>query len=215
MTTYSLPAPSRNLTNAGVVGRADDIIGNLKVAAGDYTGGAAANMFTLSDHGLSTGTYVHLLYKSAVGAVNGRTGSRFKVKVLSSSTFQLTTDAGVVVENSADGTAVFLPGAPDAATASFVNVGLLPNLVVVSGDYTGGSTEDMFAPSPTTGRGMEDGHPLVLLYKAAAGVVTDISPGTTVYAKTVTSAKFELSATAGGADIENTADGLAIFLQLA
>ena len=91
---------------------------------------------------------------------------------------------------------------------------LLPNLVVATGDFTEGATEDMFTPSAATGYGgLEEADPLKLLYKAAAGVVTGISANTTVFAKSVTASAFELSATAGGADIENSADGLAIFVR--
>jgi hypothetical protein len=43
--------------------------------------------------------------------------------------------------------------------------------------------------------------------------VTGISVGTTVFAKSVTPVAFELAATSGGIDIENTADGLTVWLK--
>lgn len=77
------------------------------LATGDFTGGANDDMFTASAHGLVDGDYVRLVYESAAGVVTGDVGDTFIVNELSSSTFQLTTDGTTVVENSADGTAVF------------------------------------------------------------------------------------------------------------
>lgn len=220
MTVANTPSPRSNRTRAGFIGAADDLAGtDLIVAAGDYTGnGDGEDLFTLTAHGLITGDYVWLLYKSAAGVVNGRPGTRFRVKKANVDDFQITTLAGVVVEHSADGTAVFLKGT-HATKDSFVNTVILPNLVVANGDYTGGGTEDVFYPTIETGFGLEDADPLKLLYKAAAGVLTGISAGTKVYVKsivpqaTTVAGDFELAATAGGADIENTADGLAIFVK--
>lgn len=210
----ALPGPRRNLTKAGFISIADNLTGSdIIVAAGDYTGGAAEDLFTLTSHGLITGDYVWLLYKSAAGAVTGTVGTGYRVKYLTANTFQLTNLAGTVIENTADGTAAFLKGT-HATTDAQVEVGVLPYLVVATGDYTGGAAEDIFDVSIDTGhRFLEADEPLMLLYKAAAGVLTGISAGTTVYAKSLTSAAFELAASAGGADIENTADGLAIFLK--
>lgn len=214
MGTFALPGPRSNLTAAGIADRGSDIHGSVIVAAGDFTGGAAEDLFTLSSHGLTSGQAVFLLYKSAVGVVNGVAGSRFFAKVLSSSTFQLTSDPAnaTIVEHSADGTAVLLVANADAT--AFVQLVVLPNLIAAAGDFTGGATEDMFTPDATTGyHGLEDTNRLLLLYKAAAGVLTGIAAGTTVFAKSTTATAFETAATSGGADIENTADGLAIFLK--
>lgn len=211
----ALPAPGVNRTKAGNLAIADNLTGtDLIVATGDYTGGASEDMFTLSSHGLITGDYVWLLYKSGAGVVTGTVGTGFRVKYLSANTFQITDLAKTVIENTADGTAVFLKGT-DRTSDAMVETLILPNLVVATGDYTGGAAEDIFNVSIDTGhRFLEADEPLMLLYKAAAGVLTGISAGTTVYAKSLTSAAFELAATAGGDDIENTADGLAVFLKL-
>lgn len=210
----SLPAPAQNRTAAGFVGTADDLAAaDILVAVGDYTSGASEDMFTLSSHGLVTGDYVWLLYKSDVGAATGVIGTGYRVKVLSSSTFQLTTRAKVVVENTADGTVVLLKGTA-ATSDALVQTVILNALIVANGDFTGGTTEDRFLPVIATGaHGLQDTQTLKLLYKAAAGVITGIATNTTVYAKSVTEDAFELAATSGGADIENTADGLAIFVK--
>ncbi len=212
----ALPAPRSNLTATGFSDSAADITGtDLIVAVGDYTGGAAEDLFTLAAHGLVTGDYVYLLYKVAVGAVTGAVGTRFRVKVLSSSTFQLTNDSGTIIENTADGAVVAFLKALVNTPSGVVTSVIIPRLIVAAGDFTGGTTEDMFTPSVNTGYAhLEDTNQLKLLYKSAAGVVTGIAAGTTVFAKSVTTAAFELSDTSGGADIENTADGTAIFLKL-
>jgi hypothetical protein len=208
-----LPAPASNQTRAGFIGAADDLVGaDIIVAAGDFTGGTVDDQFTLTAHGLITGDYVWLLHKSAAGVVLGAAGTRFRVKRHDANIFQLTS-GGVVVEHSADGTAVFLKGSHSTPDAVVQNV-IIPNLIVADGDFTGGTTEDMFTPRAATGfHNLEDTNTLKLLHKAAAGVVVGIAAGTTVFAKSVTTAAFELAATSGGADIENTADGLAIFLK--
>lgn len=213
MATFTLPGPRSNLTAAGIADRAKDIVGSVIVATGDFTGGASEDLFTLSSHGLVNGQAVFLLHKSAVGVVTGKAGTRFFVKVLSANTFQLcsNTAASTIVENTADGTASFLVANPDAG--AFVRLAVLPNLIAANGDFTGGATEDLFTPVALGTPPLEDTDTLVLVHKAAAGVVTSISAGTTVYAKSVTATGFELAATSGGADIENSADGLAIFLK--
>lgn len=215
-TPNALPAPASNLTKAGITDRVDGIAGtDILVAVGDYTGGASEDMFTLASHGLVTGDYVWLLYKDDPGAVTGAVGTGFRVKSLGANTFQLTTLGGTVIENTADGAAVaFLKGS-HVTDDAVVALAVLPRLIVATGDYTGGTTEDMFTPAAATGyHGLEEADPLLLIYKAAAGVVTGKAAGATVYAKSVTTAAFELAATAGGADIENSADGLAIFLKI-
>lgn len=209
-----LPRPGSNRTASGFSDAASDVTGSdVLVVVGDYTGGASEDLFTLAAHGLVQGDYVFLLHKSVAGVVTGGAATKFRVKYLSSSTFQLTDLAGTVIENTADGTAVLLKGShatPDAVVANVI----LPRLIVADGDFTGGTTEDMFTPRAATGMcNLEDTNTLKLLYKAAAGVLTGIAANTTVYAKSTTTAAFETAATSGGADIENTADGLAIFLK--
>jgi hypothetical protein len=210
----ALPGPRSNRNRLGSVGRADDLTGSdIIVAVGDENGGTADDQFTLSSHGLRAGDYVFLLYKSLVGTVTGRVGTRFRVAITSANIFTLTTPAGTPIVNTADGTAVFLKGS-HAVTEAIVQTVILPNLIVATGDFTEGTTEDMFDPSVATGYGgLVEADPLKLLYKAAAAVLTGIAVNTTVFAKSVTPAAFELAATAGGADIENTADGLAIFVR--
>lgn len=78
------------------------------VATGDYTGGAAEDLFTATAHGLATGGRVYLVYESAAGVVTGGALDTYGVVRLDADTFQLTDSAGTVIENSADGTAVFL-----------------------------------------------------------------------------------------------------------
>lgn len=220
--TGSTPAPRSNRTRAGFIAAADDVVGaNLIVAAGDYTGGTPEDEFNLTAHGLITGDYLWLLYKSAAGVVTGRVGTRFRVKIVDANSFQITDTAGTVIENTADGTAVFYWGNHNTKDSFIQNV-LLPNLIVANGDFTGGGTEDVFYPTIETGFGaLEDADPIKLLYKSAAGVLTGITANTTVYVKsivpqaTTVAGDFELAATAGGADIENTADGLAIFVKTA
>jgi hypothetical protein len=210
----SLPHPIQNQTAAGFADRADDIVGaDLIVGAGDYTGGTVEDEFVLTAHGLATGDYVFLLHKSAAGAVLGKVGTRFRVKRAGANNFQVTNDAGTVIEHTADGTAVFLK-ATAATKAGAVATVVLPRLIVADGDYTDGATEDMFTPRAATGyHGLQDTDTLKLLYKSAAGAVTGIAVNTTVFAKSVTTTAFELAATSGGADIENTADGVVIFLK--
>jgi hypothetical protein len=211
-----LPRPGSNRTATGFADAASDVTGtDILVVVGDYTGGAADDLLTLAAHGLTDGDYVFLLYKSAAGVITGAVGTKFRVNYLSSSTFQIANLAGVLIEHSADGTAVFLK-ATHATPDAVVQTVILPRLIVANGTYTGGTTEDMFTPVAATGyHFLEDTNTLKLLYKAAAGVVTGIAAGTTVFAKSTTTAAFELAATSGGADIENTADGLAIFLKTA
>jgi hypothetical protein len=206
----SLPGPRTNRTRSGFIGLADDLAGtDLVVAAGDFTGGTPEDEFNW------------LLYKSAAGVVTGRAGTRFRVKKVDADSFQITDTAGTVIENTADGTAVFLKGTGEVSDA-YVQTVILPNLIVANGDFTGGAAEDVFYPTIETGFGaLEDADPIKLLYKSAAGVLTGIAAGTTVYVKTIVAqattvpGKFETAATAGGADIENTADGLAVFIKTA
>jgi hypothetical protein len=212
----TFPQPRMNQSAAGNQSRASALAAaDIIVALGDYTGGAAEDMFTLTSHGLVTGDHVHLVDMSALGALTSATGqgTRYFVKYLTSSTFQLCSDsaAATVVENTADGTIVLVKG---RIPTSVVEQVILPYIIVADGDFTGGTTEDMFVPRPSTGfHGLVETDTLKLLYKSAAGVITGIAADTTVFAKSVTVAAFELAATSGGADIENTADGLTVWLK--
>jgi hypothetical protein len=215
----ALPGPRVNRTRAGGIGLADDLAGaDIIVAAGDFTGGTPEDEFNLTAHGLVTGDYIWLLYKSAIGVVTGVVGTGFRAKIVDANSFQITNLAGTVIENTADGTAVFLKGGhrtPD----SLVQTVILPALIVANGVFTGGTTEDEFIPTAATGyHGLAETNTLKLLYKAAAGVLTGIAADTTVFAKSVRATGavtdgFECAATSGGADIENTANGLAIFVK--
>lgn len=209
----TLPFPRSNMTAANRMSWASAVTGSdIIVAVGDYTGGAADDLFTLASHGLVDGDRLTLVSQSAIGTVLGGVGTRAFVQVLSSSTFQLASNRALttIIENTSDGTAVFLKSSAPAHVIDQI----LPLIIVADGDFTGGTTEDMFVPRPETGyAGLYEADSLKLLYKAAAGVLTGISANTTVYAKSVTLAAFETAASAGGADIENTADGLAVFLK--
>ena len=210
-----LPAPRLNFSGAGFADAASDVVGaDIIVAVGDYTGGAAEDLMTASAHGLVQGDYVFLIHKSAEGAVTGGVGTRFRVKYLSSSTFQLTNTAGTIIENTADGASiVFLKASANTPTAVVQNV-ILPRIFVADGDNTGGATEDMFTPRATSGLpAIETNTVLKLLYKSAAGALTGIAVNTSVYAKSITATAFETAATADGADIENSADGVMVFLK--
>jgi len=209
--TTSLPAPRTNLTASGFRDRASDVVSSstIKVAAGDYTGGASEDLFTLASHGLKTGDVLHVLWQSAMGGATGGVGLRCLAKVLSSSTFQITTAADVIIENTADATVVFLAGNVDT---SLVEAAVLPNLLVVDWDFTGGTVEDMGSSATTGLAGLYASDTLKLLYKSAAGVTAG-TVDTTYYAKAPTVSYFQISATAGGAVIDSTADGTAIFLK--
>lgn len=218
MGVRALP-PRSSRSRTGFLAAADDIAStDLVVATGDYTGGTPEDEFNLTAHGLITGDYIWLLHKATAGVVTGRVGTCFRVKIVDANSFQLTDKSGTVIENTADGVAVFLKG-NHHTTDAFVQLAVLPNLVVTTGDYTGGATEDVFYPTLAGAGALEDADPIKLLYKAAAGVLTSIAVDTTVYVKTIAEqsgtapGKFELAATAGGDDIENTADGLAIFIK--
>lgn len=214
MSVRPAPSPRSNRSRAGFIGAADDLAAaDILVTTGDEAGGTADDQFTLNGHGLASGDYVFLLYKSNIGAVTGRVGTRFRVAVVSANIFTLKTPAGTAVVNTADGTAIFLKGTHDTTEAYVQNV-ILPNLIVAAGDFASAAilTDDEFTSLVSGLKGLEEQDPLKLLYKSAAGVVTGISAGTTVYAKGVVPTAFQVSATAGGAVIENSADGTAIFV---
>ena len=211
----TLPAPRRNQTSAGAASRYSSIAStDIIVAAGDFTGGASEDLFTLADHGLSDGDILYTLGQSAIGTVLGGPRARYIVNVLSSSTFQLTLDGSTAVENTADGTAYFLKGngVPQRVADDVVS-----RIIVGGNDFTGGTVEDMnFA---NTLNGAVDNDTIKLLYKSAAGVANPTadatvyvkSPVNTVSATAVTS-YFQTAATSGGAVLDTTADGTNLWL---
>ena len=188
---------------------------DIIVAAGDFTGGAAEDLFTLTAHGLVDGDVVYCIGQTAMGTVLGGVGGRFVVNELSSSTFQLTTNGTTVVENTADGTAVFIKG---TGVPQRVIDNLIPRILVAGNDTTGGTVEDMV--STTNLAGIQDGDTLKLLYKSAAGaaaVAADASvyvksPVATVAATGVTG-YFQTAATSGGSVLDTTADGILVWLR--
>jgi hypothetical protein len=204
----ALPAPAQNLTAAGVMDRAADVAGtDLVYATGDFTGGAAEDLFTASSHGLTTGNHVHCIWQSAMGVVTGGEGTHAIVTVLSANTFTLTDTDGTAIENTADGTAFFLVGdIPDAV----VDIVIVPNFIVAAGDFTGGAAEDIFTPAQGT-KGVVDTDQLKLLYESAAGAAGTVN--TTYYAVGSTVTYFQVSATSGGAAVANTADGTVAFMR--
>ena len=204
----ALPSPKSNHTAAGFGDRVADIVGaDIVVATGDYTGGTAEDLFTLSSHGLGSGDVLHVLWQSVMGAVLGGEGTRAVVKVADANTFQLTSDGSTVIENTADGTVVFLKG--DVPTG-VVEVMVIPRVIVGTGDFTGGAAANIFTPAQGT-KGLVDGDTIKLVYEAAAGVAGTVN--TTYYAKSPTVTYFQTAATSGGAVLDNTADGTAVFLK--
>jgi hypothetical protein len=215
-----IPSPRSNRTRAGFISAADDLAAtDILVTVGDENGGTVDDQFTLASHGLITGDYVWLLWKSLLGTVTGRVGTQYRVVWATANIFQLKDAAGVDVVNTADGTAVFLKGTHATSTA-MVNTVILPNLVVADGDFNGGNVAFSFSPYATTGYGgLEVLDKLKLLYKAAAGTVKNAAVNATVWAQAVTTttlvASFTVSLTSGGAATGNDADGLAIFVKTA
>lgn len=207
--TFTLPSPRSNLTPAGLRDRAKDVAtsSTIKVAAGDFTGGASEDLFTLASHGLNTGDTLHVLWQSAMGVVTGGEGLRCYAKVASTSTFQVTDAVGTVIENSADGTAVFLAADADS---DLVEIGIIPNIIVGAHDFTGGSAEDIDTPAQGT-KGIVEGDTLVLLYKSASGTAGTLDA--TVYAKSPTVTYFQTAATSGGSVLDTTADGTNVWLK--
>lgn len=82
------------------------------------------------------------------------------------------------------------------------------DVVSAAGDFTGGASEDLFTAAS---HGFADNQEVVLLYKAAAGVLTGVSVGDHVFIDLASASTFGLAATSGGTRIENTADGDAVF----
>lgn len=215
----SFPSPRRNLSDAGIHSLISAITSSdLKVALGDFTGGAAEQLFTLTSHGLVSGDIVHCVFQDTMGAVVGGEGTRWYVKSLSSSTFQLYSDAALatVSTNTADGTAALLK-TPSGLPTAIVQLMVIPNIIAGFNDTTGGTVEDMY--TAVTGlKGAVDGDTIKLLYKAAAGVAGTLDA--TVFVKlpvtpsaTGSGAYFNYAATSGGAAVANTTDGLYVFLK--
>jgi hypothetical protein len=213
----TLPAPRRNLSDAGMAARFDDLAAaDILVAAGDFTGGASEDLFTLSAHGLTSGDVLAVLGQSQQGVVSSGPATRAIAKVLSSSTFQLTTDGTTIIENTADGTAYIVKIDPRMKQAAID--ALTARIIVAGNDTTGGTVEDM--TSAQNLRDMIDGDTIKLLYKSAAGVAAVAvdattfvkSPVNTVSA-TAVSSYFQTSATSGGAVADTTADGTCLWIK--
>ncbi len=208
--TYTLPAPRSNLTGTGVRDRGTDVAtaATTKVVVGDFTGGVAEDMFTLTAHGLTEGTTVHVLWQSEMGAITGGEGTRCLVHKLTANTFQVTDTGGTTIENTVDGTVVFLAG--DISTA-MVELGVIPNIIVGTHDFTGGAAEDIDTPAQGT-KGLMEGDTIKLLYKSDAGVAA-VAVDATVYAKAPTVTYFQTAATSGGAVQNTTVDGTNVWLK--
>ena len=213
----TLPAPRRNQTDAGLASRYDDIAStDVLVLAGDFTGGAAEDLFTLASHGLLSGDQVIVVGQTQQGVVSSSVGTRAVAKVLSSSTLQLTTDGTTIIENTADGTAYVLKAT--GLRSQGVADAIASRMVVAGNDTTGGTVEDMMFIQSMNG--IVEGDTLKLLYKSAAGVAAVAvdasvyvkSPVNTVSATAVTS-YCQTSATNGGAVLDTTADGTLLWIK--
>jgi hypothetical protein len=210
----TLPAPRSNLTQSGISSWVDDVAAaDIIVALGDFTGGASEDLFTLTSHGLVDGDVLYSLAQSAIGAITGGDLTRCVVEQLDANTFQCETDAGATIENTADGTVVFLK-TPHPRTAEAV----YGRIIYGGNDFTGGTVEDMVTTANF--QGVQDGDTLKLLYKSAAGVAA-VAADATAYVKTPVStvsatgstAYFQTSLTSGGAVADTTADGTLVFLK--
>ena len=88
------------------------VIPRIVVGTGDATGGAAEDIFTPAQgtKGIYEADTLKLLYKSASGVVTGKAvDATVYAKDPTVTYFQLAATAGgTVIDNSADGTAVFL-----------------------------------------------------------------------------------------------------------
>lgn len=202
----TLPSPRRNLTQAGLMSRFSAVAStDIIVAAGDYTGGASEDLFTLTSHGLVDGDILYVVSVSAQGAVTGGAGTRCVVNQLDANTFQLTSDGSTVIENTADGTVVFLKGngIPQRVADAIRSL-----MIVALNDTTGGTVEDMVVPY--LGTDLAEADSFKLLYKSAAGVNPQ-AVDTTLYVKAPVAAAtafyFQTAATAGGSVLDTTADG--------
>jgi hypothetical protein len=212
----TLPAPRRNMTEAGGATHYDQIAAaDIIVAAGDFTGGTVEDQFTLSSHGLSDGDVLYCIGQTAMGTVLAGAGRRCVVLVEDANIFQLTTDGSTVIANTADGTGIFLKG---TGVPQRVADDVMHRILVAGNDTTGGTVEDMV--SSTNLGGLQDGDTLKLLYKSAAGAAA-VAADATVYVKspvatvaaTGVTGYFQTSLTSGGAVADTTADGILVFLR--
>lgn len=84
------------------------VVADVVIATGDFTGGASEDLFTATAHGMSNGQELVLAAQSAAGVVTGAVGDTFYVIDSATNTFRVAlTAGGAVVQNTADGTAVF------------------------------------------------------------------------------------------------------------
>lgn len=213
----TLPAPRRNLSDAGLASRFDDLAStDILVFVGDYTGGSAEDIFTLASHGLTSGDVVAVIGQTQQGVVSSGEATRAVAKVASSSVIQLTTDGTTVIENTADGTAYIVKIDPRMSQRAID--ALTARILVCGNDTTGGTVEDM--TSAQNLRGCIDGDTLKLLYKSASGVAA-VAVDASVYVKspvntvsaTAVSSYFQTAATAGGSVLDTTADGTCLWIK--
>ena len=210
----TLPAPRKNLDEAGISSWVGNVVStDIIVALGDFTGGAAEDLFTLTSHGLVDGDVLYAMAQSAVGALTGGDMTRCVVDALDANTFQCENDAGTTIENTADGSVVFLKTRfPRVANA------VHDRIIYGGNDTTGGTVEDMV--STANFNGVQDGDTIKLLYKSAAGAAA-VAADATAYVKTPVSAVsatastayFQTSLTSGGAVADTTSDGTVVFLK--
>jgi len=204
------------MVDSGMATRFDELVAaDFIVALGDYTGGAAEALFTLTSHGLVDGDILYCVGQWINGVVLGGVGTRAIVNELSSSTFQLTTDGTTLLTGTADGSAIFLKG---NGVPQRVAEAIAARIMVGGNDFTGGTVEDMNFTSNIGGA--VDGDTIKLLYKSAAGVANvaaDASAFVKAPVSTVTATAvaqyFQTAATAGGAVLDTTADGTNVWLK--
>jgi len=207
----TLSAPRRNLTSAGIISRVSGVAsGDIIVALGDYTGGASTFMFTLTAHGLVDGDILYAVDQDTQGAILGGPGTRCVVKRATADVFQCTSDGSTVIENTADGTVVFLKG---NNIPQRVADAVRSYIICALGDTDAGAVADMFVPF--SGWDIAEADTIKLLYKAAAGVAGTLDATTYIRlpVRTVATTYFNSAATAGGAAVATSADGLAVWLK--
>jgi hypothetical protein len=180
-------------------------------AAGDFTGGAAEDLFTLTAHGLVDGDIVYPVWQSVIGAITGGELTRCVVEQLTADTFQCEDADGDTIENTADGNVAFLK-----TRSALVAAAVRDRIIAGSNDFTAGTVEDMVSAGGGL-RGAVDGDSLKLLYKSAAGAAA-VAVDATVYVKSPVYAAgtinyCQTSLTSGGAVADTTADGTVVFLK--
>jgi hypothetical protein len=208
----TLPAPRSNLTESGISTWVDDVASaDLIFAAGDFTGGAAEDLFTLTAHGLVDGDVLYPMWQSVIGGITGGELTRCVVEQLTADTFQCETDAGDTIENTADANVAFLKTRSPQVAAM-----VQARIVAGSNDTTAGTVEDMVSVGGGL-RGLQATDTLKLLYKSAAGAAA-VAVDATVYCVAPIYAAgtinyFQTSLTSGGAVADTTADGTVVFLK--